>query len=295
MTICDKIRTVGDTLETNLNARGVSCTFGTGTGEKTILDMVNLITSSNLKGSSDAVISISASRPYLLSGEKTDLIVRLADGLGQPLANKSVSISDGTSVYNGITNNNGLFTLYDVEVSADTTFTATYGTVSATCIVEYCEWVDYFTNENHQPNASWFLSSLENLSRTRNSNGTTVTKTESNNTWRYLFYDDSTLSTTKIGNRYSIPLPCIIEFDVTGITNKPRIDLMSDTVNTPITKEIQDMAHYKVVLNQSTCVIYQNSTSIYDGAFTGSNIRFGFSFDAYNESITLRNFRIRAL
>lgn len=199
------------------------------------------------------------------------------------------------SLNSGITNLNGIFTLYNVSVSQDTTFSATYGTVSATCIVEYCEWVDYFTNENHQPNASWFLSSLENLSRTRDSNGTTVTKTESNSTWRYLFYDDSTLSTTKIGNRYSIPLPCIIEFDVTGITNKPRIDVMSDTVNTPITKEIQNLAHYKMVLNQSTCVLYENSTIIDSREFTGNNIRFGFSFDAYNESITLRNFRIRAL
>ena len=150
MSICDKIRTVGDTLETNLNARGVSCTFGTGTSEKTILDMVNLITSSNLKGSSDAVISISASRPYLLSGEKTDLIVTLKNGLGAPLANKSVTVSDGTSSYSGITNSLGLFTLYDVTVSADTTFTATYGTVSDSCLVEYCFFADYCVTNNNK-------------------------------------------------------------------------------------------------------------------------------------------------
>lgn len=152
MTICDKIQTVGETLESNLNARGVSCTFGTGTGEKNILQMTNLITSSNLKGSADSIISISASRPYLLSGEKTDLIVKLTNGLGEPKANASVTVSDGTSVYSGITNNQGIFTLLDIDVTDDTTFTATYGTVSATCLVEYCTFVDYAVKDNHNHN-----------------------------------------------------------------------------------------------------------------------------------------------
>ena len=40
MTICDKIQTIGTTLQDNLNDRGVSCTFGGGTGESTVLDMV---------------------------------------------------------------------------------------------------------------------------------------------------------------------------------------------------------------------------------------------------------------
>ena len=150
MAICDKINTAGQTLQSNLNARGVSCTYGKNSENKqTLKDMADLITASNLKGSNDALISISASRPYLLSGEKTDLIVRLADGLGQPLANKSVSISDGTSVYNGITNNQGIFTVYDISVSSNTTFTATYGSVSDSCLVEYCVYVDYGVATEH--------------------------------------------------------------------------------------------------------------------------------------------------
>ena len=47
MTICDKIQNIGNTLESNLNDRGVSCTFGTGTGEQTIYDMAKLITEQN--------------------------------------------------------------------------------------------------------------------------------------------------------------------------------------------------------------------------------------------------------
>lgn len=173
MTICDKIQTVGETLESNLNARGVSCTFGTGTGEKNILQMTNLITSSNLKGSADSIISISASRPYLLSGEKTDLIVRLADGLGQPLANKSVSISDGTSVYTGITNNLGIFTLFNVGISATTTYTVTYGTETATTTVYLCEFIDYATTSNHKDHYTNLSNQYIHLTRTNG--GTTLT------------------------------------------------------------------------------------------------------------------------
>ena len=35
MSICDKIMNIGNTLEDNLNNRGVDCTFGIGTGEQT--------------------------------------------------------------------------------------------------------------------------------------------------------------------------------------------------------------------------------------------------------------------
>lgn len=104
-------------------------------------------------------INISASRPYLLSGEVTDLVVTLHDGEGTPLANRSVTISDGTSVYNGITNNDGLFTLFDVEVSSGyKTFTATYGAVSDSVDVFLCTSVDYATS-NKNTNM-WVLSNF---------------------------------------------------------------------------------------------------------------------------------------
>ena len=186
MAICDKINTAGQTLLSNLNARGVSCTYGKNSENKqTLKYMADLITASNLKGSNDALISISASRPYLLSGEKTDLIVRLADGLGQPLANKSVSISDGTSVYSGITNNQGVYKLYDVSVSGDTTFTTTYSSVSDSVRVELCSFIDYAVTSNHNDDWVKYNSSNQTLTRgeaytsSSGSNyryGTTITK-----------------------------------------------------------------------------------------------------------------------
>ena len=185
MAICDKINTAGTTLQTNLNARGVTCTYGKNSdGKQTIKDMADLITASNLKGSADSIIHISASRPYLLEDETTDLIVTLHNGVGTPLANKSLTISDGTSVYNGITNNQGTFTLFDVTVSTDTTFTATYSTVSATCKVEYCSFVDYAVTSNHNDNwikynpSNQILTRGEGYTSSNGSNyryGTTIT------------------------------------------------------------------------------------------------------------------------
>ena len=149
MTICDKINTVGTTLQENLNDRGVACTYGVGTGKSTLLDMANLINENNLLGIGDNVISITASRPYLLEDETTDLIILLKNGIGQPLSNKTITVSDGTNTYNGITNSNGEYTLYNITVTEDTTFTATYGTVSDSVDVFLCTSVDYGTINKH--------------------------------------------------------------------------------------------------------------------------------------------------
>ena len=36
-----------------------------------------------------------------------------------------------------------MFTVFDVTVTEDTTFTATYSSVSDSVVVEYCAFVDY--------------------------------------------------------------------------------------------------------------------------------------------------------
>ena len=97
-------------------------------------------------------ISLVATNPYLLESEVTDLVVSLVDEFGLPLANKSVTVSDGSSSYNGITNNQGIFTLPDISVSTDTTFTATYSGATDSCLVEYCRFVDYAVKDKHNHN-----------------------------------------------------------------------------------------------------------------------------------------------
>ena len=118
-------------------------------------------------------ISVSATKPYLLSGEATDLVVRLEDESGSPVDGELVTVSDGTSEYSGITNTNGVFILDDVEVSADTTFTATYSSVSASVRVELCSFVDYAISSNH--NDDWVKYNLNNITITRGEEYTSVT------------------------------------------------------------------------------------------------------------------------
>lgn len=103
MTICNKIQTLGETMETNLNARGVSCTFGTGTNESTILEMVEMVNSTNFKGSSDVNLKIGANRPYLLENETTDVVVKLENGLCEPLKNKNVIVGQSVFRDGGVT------------------------------------------------------------------------------------------------------------------------------------------------------------------------------------------------
>ena len=187
MTICDKINTVGETLESNLNARGVSCTFGTGTGEKTILDMANLITANQLKGSADKIISINASKPYLEDDETTDITVTLKNGLGQPLK-ESVTVSDGTNTYTGITNTKGVFTLQNMGGG---TYTATsYLLSDSVTVTDNAIFYDNATSQNK--NTHWKVRSADTseLTVSVNSGGTSLSNS-STTTSRYYFANPS--------------------------------------------------------------------------------------------------------
>ena len=133
MSICDNIQYIGNTLEDNLNDRGVDCTFGRGTGEQNIYDMAELITKQNIRGIGDTNIQIIPNRPFVESGETIDVTVRLLDGVGNPLSNQIITISDGTNSYNGITNNDGIYTLFNQTITTDTTYTVSYGTETKTC------------------------------------------------------------------------------------------------------------------------------------------------------------------
>ena len=124
MTICDKIQTIGTTLQDNLNDRGVSCTFGGGTGESTVLDMVEMVNSTNFSGSSDVNLKISANRPYLLTDETTDVIVKLEDGLQEPLKNKNVIVGQSIFIDNGTSaSHNDSWTVTNGTMTRESTYT----------------------------------------------------------------------------------------------------------------------------------------------------------------------------
>ena len=282
MTICDKIQTIGDTLETNLNNRGVSCTFGTGTGEKTILDMANLITANNLKGSADNIITIKANRPYLLDDEKTDLVVRLTNGLGQPQVGKQVSVTDGTATYQGVTDSDGVMQLYDIEVSGDTTFTATYSTVSATCEVCLSTFVDYGADNNY---TDW--DAVSNLTVTR-ATETTLTLT----------------SQGSIGSRYvAISSPTAIEFDLYTNNANPTANMISlrdgSTILVGFTKQelginSEKYYHIKLAISGSTVTPYVNGVAKTSETLDSTPNRFYFGLPNSTTNIfRYKNFSIR--
>ena len=187
MSICDKIQNIGDTLEDNLNDRGVSCTFGINSGEQSIYDMAQLITKKNIHGIGDINIQIIPNRPYLTSGESTDITVRLLNGVGNPLINKSITISDGTNSYNGITDINGLFTLFNQTITTDTTYTVTYGTETASKTIQVIDvMIDYAVTNNKDTH--WFIRSADTseLTVTVGKDGTNLSNTSTTSS-RYYF------------------------------------------------------------------------------------------------------------
>lgn len=157
MGICDNIQYIGNTLETNLNNLDVDCTFGIGTGEQNIYNMVKLINEQNIRGIGDTNIQIIPNRPYVTSGETIDVTVRLLDGVGNPLSNKNITISDGTNSYNGITDKDGIYTLFNQTITTTTTYTVTYGTETKTAKVQLCEFVDYGVTNNNNSNI-WYTN-----------------------------------------------------------------------------------------------------------------------------------------
>ena len=286
MTNCDKIQTIGTALQDNLNDRGVSCIFGNTSGKQTLLDMANLINSNNLLGLGDSVITISASRPYLLSGEKTDLIVTLKNGVGTPLANKSITISDGTSSYSGITNSNGIFTLYDIGVSADTTFTATYSTVTDSILVELCDMVDYGVTSNNN-DADWNNSS-NRLTVTVTDTGKTLTGTSN-----YGYYITKNYAYTDY----------IVEFDVVELTDLVAWYVRTSASDTQIVGNFSSLGvrngdDVKIKVQSNSMELYLNGTLKTTIALTIASAPMDFGFRITNQTtkyITYKNFRVHTL
>lgn len=145
-------------------------------------------------------------------------------------------------------------------------------------------WYDLATSKNHKN--SWDYNSKLNVSYSEN--GTTISKLEDNTTWRYWFYNDTAISTTKIGNKNSITSPSIIEFDVTEITGSIVTDVMDGNSHHLDNYQMTTIGHYKIMLDGSKVTVYKDGTLVKSLDMRG-NVRFGFVFNAKNESITYKN------
>lgn len=124
-------------------------------------------------------------------------------------------------IINGVTDAKGEFALYDI--SDDAIFTATYGTEIATCLVEYCDFVDYAVTNNK--NNTWF-----------NNTGGIVTVDDSGTTFTAIPHSNGTHWTcgycpgsTTIRNPFNYPI--VVEFDILRWDTGSSIWIKSDLGN----------------------------------------------------------------
>ena len=143
--------------------------------------------------STSSVVSVSVNHSYSLSFSQSSYVATggsatlectlLEDNVAKSGASITVSGSDG-SVYNGITNTNGLASI-TVSVSSETTFTCTYQNVSATCTVTvapaylfYDSGVTGSANTDYTKSNSRIVVSVD-------STGTTVSSTAYSDCYYY--------------------------------------------------------------------------------------------------------------
>ena len=236
-------------------------------------------------------ISINATNPYLLSGEITDLVVSLTDEFGLPLSGKTVTVtgSDGSS-YNGLTNLNGIFTLSNVSVSQDTTFTATYGGATDSCLVEYCVFVDNGITASH--NDHWYINSYGTA--TVQDDGTKLLNSSGdiNFVMRSIVPSDKTLTLT---NSYSYSPPYTIEFDIVetdGYSNSDaQLQIYSDESKGNFAQALTT-GHYKIKVTSEEQKIWVNDTLIKTTNLSLPNARITLRVK-YGKYLIYKNFRIR--
>ena len=184
----------------------------------------------------------------------------------------------------GITNTNGLFTLFDVEVSDTTTFTATYSSVSATCKVEYCLFVDYGV--------------------TSNNNSSNITIYEGNRS----IQDDGTHVTANANNRYDIrpnkftvfTTPYEVEFEVVSSSGRFAVQGYNSSTTQIASLDTQstvtDGDVIRVTFESTTAKMYKNGTQLRSGTYTTTgSMKFRIMYNASSPYITYKNLRVKAL
>jgi len=236
-------------------------------------------------------ISLTATNPYLVSGETTDLVVSLVNAFGSPLSGKTVTVtgSDGSS-YNGITNTNGLFTLSDVEVTDTITmFTATYSNVSATCKVILATKRDYGTSSNH--NDIWSTNTTSSTIK--------VTRTDS-------YTEFAELTSANLINTVSgLSEDSIIEFDYyqsdglntnsfMNINDSNSVTIYTGGINlNQFNALVGEWYHFKISFNNGTMTMINETTNTtITKSYTSTPAKFNFWASSTITAIRFKNFVI---
>ena len=188
------------------------------------------------------------------------------------------------SFNSGITNIEGKFTLYDITVSADTTFTATYSDVSDSCLVEYCDFVDYAVTGKKNSNWQNYSSRL-NIST--DENGTTVSKGSSNG-----FY--------YLNNGNNSYTDYIAEFDILSCTSVFWYANGSTTQNIiNLGTYFNNGGHCKIVCDDGVAKLYKDGVQVGTDITVTATAPYGLGFrinagDGTRE-IKYKNFRLHTL
>lgn len=233
-------------------------------------------------------IGLTATNPYILSGETTDLVVSLVNAFGSPLSGKTVTLSDGTSVYTGITDNNGQYTETGVTVSSDTLFTASYKNVSDVCNVEYCLFKDYAVTGKSNYTAFYNY----NIFNPQVSDTGTLLTNNVASTYNYFANLDST------SDLYDFTAPFTVDFDIvsfSGTTIGTQIGEsgQSGAVRTFSQLGITQPCHLKLIVT-GTQIIYQvDNETVMTQNYTVTQGRVSTILNS--GTLKYKNFRIRPL
>lgn len=268
MPICNDLWTIGKTFETNLNNRGVNCTFGKNTGEQSIYDMAKLINEQNLMGIGDTNIQIIPNRPYATNEETIDITIRLLDGIGNPLSNKTIIINDGTNSYNGMTDNNGIYTLFNQTITTDTTYTVSYGTEIASRTIPTPKFIDYGVTDNHNDN--WYKTSGTD-NRTVTNTGTILGNTTNIRYDIFAYFGVS-------NEIYVFQPPFTVEMDIMGSNSgtDTRFQIYDNVTKDVYNGDINSNGHWKIVYDGTTVKPYYNGVEQTNYTRNMPNARIGF-------------------
>lgn len=171
--------------------------------------------------------------------------------------------------------------MYNVSVSQDTTFTATYSNVSDSVTVEYCLFVDYCTTQNNQSNG--YYQTAGNGTYSLDDNCLTLTSASSLNFREY-------------NNQITLPFKICFSFLQVDMTSRVYFyngnfssSIANSTVYTANNKETP--IEFLVTSNGITRKVNQSETQL-SGTPSGSTASFRIGSSA-SGSIKYRNFRIK--
>lgn len=132
----------GDTSLADLSLNYVGGEIGEWIHLKIVFNNTNTITIYSSKLDNPITKTLSSTSPNYR-------LLLYGGGVNTELHFKNVKVYE---TIKGVTDEKGEFALHDVSVTDDTTFTASYGTETATCLVEYCTFVDYAVKDKHNHN-----------------------------------------------------------------------------------------------------------------------------------------------